>query len=575
MVRVSESNPEQSGTDLGAEDPGTAVNKLEQNMGNAPIVTVEGLEVTLTSGRVVANDICFSIRPGEILGVVGESGSGKTTVGMTLLGYVRDGAHISGGSVIVDGIELMNADAAKLRSLRGHKVSYVSQDPSAAFNPALRIRKQLLQFVQAHSTGEDGLNVTTAEINARIEEVFAEVNLPTELEFQNRYPHQLSGGQLQRVAIALALLLKPPVLILDEPTTGLDVTSQDKILELVRDLCTRHQIAALYVTHDLAVVADIADSVMVMRYGQVVEHAPVKDIFCNPQQEYTRDLIAAAPDLVIDADTEIAERSEINADAVLSVRNLEARYGRKTVLTDINFDLERGECLALVGESGSGKSTLSKCLIGLHDNYDGDVALDGDLIPHSANRRALKTRREMQYIFQSPHTSLNPRKTVAESIGMVHAAVGGNRRTRREETLDVLARVGLREDHASMYPVQLSGGERQRVSIARALIANPRVLICDEVTSALDVIVQASILELLSKLQKEEQLSLLFVTHNLAVVSELADRILVMQHGKIVEEGAADQVLHQPVHEYTKQLVGNTLSIQAVRDERWDGQIPA
>ncbi|MCB1272930.1 MAG: ABC transporter ATP-binding protein [Leucobacter sp.] len=530
----------------------------------APIVEVSGLTLDIVSGRTIVHDVGFTVRPGEILGVVGESGSGKTTVGMTLLGYVRDGARIVGGSVRVDGVEMVGADEAALRALRGHRVSYVSQDPSAAFNPALRIRKQLLSFMRVHDR-----EASVEELGERIDEVFAEVALPVEREFQNRYPHQLSGGQLQRVAIALALLLKPPLIVLDEPTTGLDVTSQDKILRLVRDLCTKHDIAALYVTHDLAVVADIADTVMVMRFGEVVEHATAREIFCDPQADYTKALIAAAPDLVIDEATEARAHAPFDPDAALSVRGLSGRYGSRTVIHDIDFDLRRGECLALVGESGSGKSTLSKCLIGLHADHNGAIALEGVEVPRKAIRRPLAARKEMQYIFQSPHTSLNPRRTVAESIAMVHAAVGGSRRTRAQEIRDVLDRVGLGDRHASALPWQLSGGERQRASIARALVAKPKVLICDEVTSALDVIVQDQVLDLLRELLAEEQLSMVFVTHNLAVVSELADRILVMQHGRIVEEGAADQVLHRPEHEYTKQLVGNTLSIQAVRDERW------
>ncbi|CAG7600193.1 ABC transporter ATP-binding protein [Leucobacter soli] len=532
--------------------------------GPDPIVEVSGLRVGIASGRTIVEDVEFSIRPGEILGVVGESGSGKTTVGMTLLGYVRDGARVTAGSVRLDGRELVGAEESALRELRGHRVSYVSQDPSAAFNPALRIRKQLLAFMRVHDR-----EASTEELGARIDEVFDEVALPADREFQNRYPHQLSGGQLQRVAIAVALLLKPPLIVLDEPTTGLDVTSQEKILRLVRDLCTRHEIAALYVTHDLAVVADIADTVMVMRFGRVVERAPARDIFCSPKAEYTRELIAAAPDLVVGDATDSAERRPIDPSAALSVRGLSARYGSRTVIRDIDFDLHRGECLALVGESGSGKSTLSKALIGLHADYSGSVALEGQEIPNRAIRRPLAARREMQYIFQSPHTSLNPRRTVAESVGLVHAAVGGARRTREDDIREVLDKVGLEDRHAVALPWQLSGGERQRASIARALVAKPKVLICDEVTSALDVIVQDQILELLRRLQSEEHLSMVFVTHNLAVVSELADRIMVMQHGSIVEEGEAHQVLHRPEHEYTRQLVGNTLSIQAVREERW------
>lgn len=527
------------------------------------VVQVTNLRVVLSSGQTIVEDVSFTIRPGEILGVVGESGSGKTTVSMALLDYARDGARIAGGKVRVAGRDVLGADAKTSTALRGRTVSYVSQDPTAAFNPALRLRSQLQQLSKAHGLAQD-----RAALEARITEVMNEVGLPATPEFLCRFPHQLSGGQLQRVGLAMAILLKPPVIVLDEPTTGLDVTTQSRVLALVRNLCTRHGIAALYVTHDLAVIAEIADVVMVMQSGRIVESGPVEAVFQQPRQEYTRQLLSAVPDICTDVAPSPEEQAS-DEGVVLKVSDVSVAYGSNAVLESISFDVRQGECLALVGESGSGKSTLSKALIGLHGAFGGSVRLLGQEVPARADRRPRSMLRDMQYIFQSPLTSLNPRRTVAESIALVHKAVGGSARERRQAVMESLDKVGLRAECAAMYPNQLSGGERQRVSIARALVGKPRLLICDEVTSALDVIVQESILELLRDLQAAEDLSMIFVTHNLAVVSNLADRVIVLDQGRIVETGPTHRVLNQPEHAYTRQLVENSLSISAVADRRW------
>ncbi|VXB63127.1 ABC transporter ATP-binding protein [Aeromicrobium sp. 9AM] len=535
---------------------------VESTSDSDPVVRVTGLRVELSSGREIVDGISFDLRRGQILCLVGESGSGKTTVSTALLAYARSGAHIVAGTVELHGEDILIASAGRRRDLRGETVAYVAQDPNSAFNPALRIATQMTEAVLAHGWDK-------AAARARIAEVLVEVGLPASKDFIERYPHQLSGGQLQRVGIAMALMLRPDVLVLDEPTTGLDVTTQSRVLVLVRDLCSRNGIGALYVTHDLAVVADIADRVIVMLEGRVVEEATAAELFTRPQHEYTQQLLQAVPDVAA-ADLSGPTPDSDRRSTILAVEGLNAAYRHERVLHDISFEVTQGECLAIVGESGSGKSTLSRCLIGLHPEQDGAITWDQAPLDPRSRRRSAAVRKDIQYIFQSPHNSLNPRRTVGESIGRAHAVVvGGSAAPRRAAVAEVLERVGLRPDMAGLYPRGLSGGERQRVAIARALVCRPKLLICDEITSALDVIVQASILDLLRELQRADGLSMIFVTHNLAVVRNLADRVMVMNAGNVVEIGDMDAVLSNPSDSYSRELVDNTLSMATLRGERW------
>jgi peptide/nickel transport system ATP-binding protein len=589
---------------------------------SAPVVQVSDLRVELLgSGVDIVDEIALQIHSGEVLGLVGESGSGKTTVGMALLGHVRRGGRLGGGAVAVDGRDVSGLGKDELRHLRGGVVSYIPQDPGTALNPALRIGTQLTEVLDAHASAW-----SQDERRKRLGEALAEVALPADEVFLRRYPHQLSGGQQQRVAIAMAFANRPKVIVCDEPTTGLDVTTQARVLETVRDLCRTHQVAALYVTHDLAVVAELADRVAVMYAGRIVESGPREAIFSGPRHPYTRRLLRAVPDIagkrtvvgipgraalpgsrpegcffhprcpLADDESrnafppvtelgrghmvrcfhheEAARRQEpegtgqlgertVGEELVLTVRDLDAHYGASHALFRIDLDVHREECLALVGESGSGKTTLARSVSGLHSNYTGQVRLRDDPLPPAARRRSREARKEIQYIFQNPYASLNPRRTIGQTIGrQLQLFYPGSRADTGQRVAECLERVALSSSAASRFPDQLSGGERQRVAIARALAAQPSVLICDEVTSALDVSVQAAIIELLGELRREMGLSMLFITHDLALIRTIADRVAVMNKGRIVEQGTVDTILTAPTADYTRELLANTPSIE-------------
>jgi peptide/nickel transport system ATP-binding protein len=586
-----------------------------------PAVTVRELKIDLvSSGADIVDAIVLDVHAGEVLGLVGESGSGKTTVGMALMGYCRPGGRVTGGEILIDGRPLATMAAGELRRLRGGTVSYIPQDPGTALNPALRIGRQLSEMLDAHAAG-----TSAEERQARVRETLEEVALPGTDEFLRRYPHQLSGGQQQRVAIAMAFACRPHVIVCDEPTTGLDVTTQARVLETVRDLCRSHQVAAVYVSHDLAVVAELADHVAVMYAGRIVERGPRDAIFSQPRHPYTRKLLRAVPDLegrravvgiagraplpgnrptgcffhprcdlatdrcreefpgpteleaghivhcyhAQDALAELPTTGELApaaqaGDVVIAVEHVNGHYGTNHVLFDIDVAVRRNECVALVGESGSGKTTLARCIAGLHSNYTGDIRLGADRLPESARRRTAEARKQIQYVFQNPYASLNPRRTVGQTIArQLQLFFPGARRDTGRRVAECLERVALSAVAANRYPDQLSGGERQRVAIARALAAEPSLLVCDEVTSALDVSVQAAIVELLRELRMETGLSMLFITHNLALIRTIADRVVVMTEGRIVESGATLDVFTSPSAEYTGRLLANTPTVEA------------
>jgi len=562
------------------------------------------------SGPDVVSEISFAVPAGEVLGLVGESGSGKTTVALALLGHARRGLRITSGEVRLDGVNLLSLPPGDLRAARGARAAYVPQDPSAALNPALRVGAQIEEALRVHPG-------VVEDPAARTVDVMREVRLDATPDLLRRYPHQLSGGQQQRVALAMAFCCRPSLIVLDEPTTGLDVSTQRHVLDTVRSLCGLYGVAAVYVSHDLAVVGGLAGEVAVMYAGRIVELGPTSRVFADPIHPYTRRLLAAAPspdraedmtgiegqpprpgrrgagcsfaprcDFVIDecrvappesiaidgrevrcirAD-EIrgpsvprptsARPASANQAAALSLRSVSARYGRRPVLSAVDLDVPSESCVAVVGESGSGKTTLARCVAGLHSNWTGRIMFDGTLLEPGLRGRTKETLRQVQYIFQNPYASLNPRKTIGQIVAQpLEQLLGLPFRQRSEQAASALADVSLPADFLDRYPDQLSGGERQRVAIARALVVEPDLLICDEVTSALDVSVQAVIVEQLRRLQRERQLTMIFITHNLALLRSIAETVVVLRDGKVVESGPVDQVLEHPKDPYTAALI--------------------
>jgi peptide/nickel transport system ATP-binding protein len=479
---------------------------------------VHDLRVQLDSGKAVVADIHFALDAGEILGLVGESGSSKTTLATALLGHVRKGARISGGQVFVAGTDLLGLRGEALRQARGGLIAYIPQDPAMALNPALRILSQLQETLAAHAP-----QLSRAARQQRLRETLQQVGLPDDEGFLKRFAHQLSGGQQQRVLLALAFILRPQVVVLDEPTTALDVTTQAHFLSALRQLCKSQGVAAVYVSHDLGVVESLADRVMVLYAGRVVECAETAQLFRQPQHPYSQRLLAAA---------RLAARQPIDLaqqPLLLEVDELAVSYAGRRVVAGVNLHVRRGECLALVGASGSGKSSVSRALVGLAQEAAGRLRFAGAPLSLEVGARSSEQRRRIQYIFQNPLRALNPRHTVAQSLATpLRHFFGLSGTALRERIEQALTRVALPVAVADAYPGSLSGGERQRVAIARALVCEPRLLICDEITSALDVSVQASILELLRGLQAEG-MALVFVTHDLNVVRAIADRVMTLK----------------------------------------------
>ena len=584
---------------------------------------VSGLEIRSgPRGPAVVSAISFAVRPGDVLGLVGESGSGKTTVALALLGHTRRGLSVSAGEIRLDGTDLLRLGPAGLRQVRGARVSYVPQDPSAALNPALRIGYQLREALRVHHprpASHPRRSSQGGDREARILEVLREVRLDACPALLRRYPHQLSGGQQQRVALAMAFACRPSLIVLDEPTTGLDVSTQRHILETVRGLCQGYGVAAVYVSHDLAVVSELAAEVAVMYAGRIVEAGPAAMLFSRPLHPYTQGLLASVPVpeggrpltgipgqqpppghrgpgcsfaprcriaigpclAAVPEPAAVAGRTVLclraaeaggaraeprppaSADraprqAVLSVRGVSARHGVVPVLSGIDLDVPAQSCVAVVGESGSGKTTLARCIVGLHRDWTGEIALQGAPLARDARRRPVPVLRQIQYVFQNPYTSLNPRKTVGQIVAEpLQRLLRVPRDEHTGRVISVLEDVALGRRYLTRYPDQLSGGERQRVAIARALVAEPALLVCDEVTSALDVSVQAVVVELLRAAAARRQLAMLFITHNLALVRNVAQLAVVLRHGEIVESGPAEQVLARPGTDYTAQLMAD------------------
>jgi peptide/nickel transport system ATP-binding protein len=594
---------------------------------NTPAVALQVVDLCVEIDHGACEDIvdgiAFSVPVGDVLGLVGESGSGKTTVGLAVLGHTRRGARIARGEVLIQGCNILALPVAARQRLRGRLVSYVPQDPASALSPAMRIGKQLKEALTEH-----GFGTSDEERRDRLIEMLGEVLLPSDESFLRRYPHELSGGQQQRVALAMAFANRPRVIVLDEPTTGLDVTTQAHVLETVSTLCSLHGVAAVYVSHDLAVVATLATQVAVMYGGRLVEVGPTGTLFRLAAHPYTRRLVEAIPELSgkhalvgipgtaprpghrpsgcfftprcayaearcgisppelesVAADHRVrcfryadvtrdaaaarpaatARPAIADEDALVTVSEVNAWYGIRHVVHDVELVIRPRECLALVGESGSGKTTLARCIAGLHTAYSGLITYRGRALQPGSRARDANERREIQYVFQSPYNSLNPRKTIGQIVRQPlrhFFSIAGSEA--RRCVLEVLESVQLSSTVLNRYPHQLSGGERQRVAIARALVANPQLLVCDEVTSALDVSVQAAIIDLLADLQRDYNIGLLFVTHNLALIRTLSQEVAVISEGRIVERGLVDHVLDRPRAEYTRKLLADTPSLEA------------
>jgi len=511
-----------------------------------------GMKIVVSGGPPVVAPTDLRLEEGEIFGLVGESGSGKTTLGLATMGYTRPGLKLAGGEVRIDGAA---ADAAMKR-----RISYVPQNPGTALNPAMTLRTQL-----AESLPEDERKIAHRDQETILLRLLSEVKLPANAAFLDQYPHQLSGGQQQRVCIAMAFAARPRLVVMDEPTTGLDVTTQRFILDMVRHLCVQYRSAVLYISHDLAVVADLCQRVAVMQHGRIVELGLCAAVLRAPKYAYTKKLLRSVPEFDPEGD---GARAGIEgrlaasgpAPAVsLSVKRLSASHGGFKVIADLSLDVRAGEFLALVGESGSGKTTLARCIAGLHASATGEIRLEDILLQRQARQRTAEQRRRIQYIFQNPYAAFNPKRTIGASLAAALQAFGmGGRRDGHLIIGEVIRQVALDDTFLARYPHQLSGGQRQRVAIARALLARPDILICDEITSALDVSVQAVIIELLEKLRMERNLTLLFVTHNMALVRNFAQRAAVMHKGAIVEQGPVGAIFARPEAEETQRLIRDT-----------------
>ncbi len=495
----------------------------------------------------IVNRLSMTLERGEVVGLIGESGAGKSTLGLCALGYTKPGCRIVSGSIRLDGVELTAQPESVLRKIRGNKVAYVAQSAAAAFNPAHTLLDQFSEAPVQHGK----MKVSEAAIRGR--ELYRQLDLPEPDTIGERYPHQVSGGQLQRAMTAMALGSSPDIIIFDEPTTALDVTTQIEVLSAIKEAVKARHVAAIYITHDLAVVAQMADRIMVLRYGDLIEEGDAREMLANPKQDYTRRLLAVRS---------LREQGAagIPEDTMLEVKNVTARYPGTTVdvLENISVKLQKGKTVAIVGESGSGKSTLARVITGLLPPSAGSIIWRGEALPARLKERTRENLRSIQMIYQMADVAMNPRHRIREIIGrpleFYHGISGADNEAR---AIELLKKIEISDSYMERYPAQLSGGEKQRICIARALAAEPELIICDEVTSALDQLVAEGILDLLQNLQNDLGVSYLFITHDLATVKAIADEIVVMYQGSIVEQGPKKQILEPPWQDYTELLLSS------------------
>ena len=510
------------------------------------LLSIKGLKIQGFSDEKwhdIINGIDLTLHAGEVLGLIGESGAGKSTLGLAAMGYTQPGCRITEGEIIFDGVDLAKLTDGEKRKFWGTRMTYVAQSAAAAFNPARRLIVQTTA-----STIRAGIKDQSSAYEDA-QQLYDVLNLPDPENIGERYPHQVSGGQLQRVMTAMAMSPRPDLLVFDEPTTALDVTTQVEVLASMRSIVEEFNTAAIYITHDLAVVAQMADVIKVLRYGNEVEEAPTRQMLSAPQQEYTKSLWSVRS---------LEKSQQVVKDSVLSLKGINAGYGAAKVLNNVNIEVPKGSTVAVVGESGSGKSTTARVITGLLPQMSGSVQFNGEDLPPALANRSKDQKRRIQMIYQMADTAMNPRQTVREIIGRpleFYLGMRGSEKTQR--ITDLLEMIELDASFMQRLPGELSGGQKQRICIARALAAEPDFIICDEVTSALDQIVQEGILKLLLRLQQELGLTYLFITHDISTVNAIADQVVVMNQGEVVEQGLKTEVFQPPHPEYTELLLSS------------------
>lgn len=521
---------------------------------SSPVLSVRDLKIEasrFTSNGISKNvtlveGVSFDVQKGSVLGLIGESGAGKSTIGLTSMAYSRSGVRITGGEITLNGRNILTGSKSEIRALRGKDVTYVSQSAAASFNPSKRLIDQVIEGTLRHSI------MSKPKAKLRAVDLFRKLGLPSPETIGDRYPHQVSGGQLQRVMTAMALCPNPALVVFDEPTTALDVTTQIEVLKAIKEAIQETEVAALYITHDLAVISQVSDEILVLRNGRLVEHGTTAQILTNPQQDYTHDLV--------NVQSELRDEKPNYDEPLIRVENITARYlsAPIDVLKNVSVTLERGHTLAVVGESGSGKSTLARVITGLLPPLMGNIVFGDHALRDAMKDRTKTELRELQMIYQMADVAINPRQTVGQIIGrpltFYFGLRGDARKKRVQELLDQIEMGSGFEDR---YPAELSGGQKQRICIARALAAKPKLIICDEVTSALDPLVADGILRLLRNLQTQENVAYMFITHDLATVRSIADSIAVIYKGQVVRYGPKSQVLSPPFDDYTDLLLSS------------------